>query len=190
MQVPDLEDKVSALEFEANEQGKIARTATQKMDAALKEATLLEERIAFLEAELADRRRERLAQSPPQSPPQLTPPPGDLGGDGAGSKAGAGAEGKTQAELDAEWRASHVEEPASADERQACEWVARRVGTVQSDEMGQWLHDGTVLCSLVNTINEGLIRKINTGGASIKLRQNISNFLTACQNLGVPVSSS
>ena len=126
-----------------------------------------------------------------QSPPQSTPPPGDLGAQDAGSLVGAGAvEGKTQAELDAEWRASDVEEPASADERQACEWVARRIGTVQSEEMGQWLHDGTVLCSLVNTINEGLIRKINTSGASIKLRQNISNFLTACQNLGVPVSSS
>ena len=50
--------------------------------------------------------------------------------------------------------------------------------------MGPWLHDGTVLCSLANTINEGLIRKVNTGGDAFKLRENIAKFITACQNLG------
>ena len=168
-QVPELEQKVYALETEANEQTKAARTASQKLEASLKEAGTLQRRIAVLETELEDARHATLAQ----------------GTAGAGA-AGSGGGGKSQAELDAEWRATELEQPESADERMACEWVARRIGTVQSVDIGKWLHDGRVLCSLMNAVHEGIIRTVHAGDDAVQKRKNIEKFITACQNLELP----
>merc|ERR1711920_660821 len=47
------------------------------------------------------------------------------------------------------------------------------------------LKSGVVLCQLVNRIRPGAVPKINEAGRPFKERENISNFLKACRNLGV-----
>jgi len=52
--------------------------------------------------------------------------------------------------------------------------------------MGDWLHDGQVLCNLVNKIQPGTIKKINTGAMVFKQRENITYFQKFCRDMGVP----
>merc|ERR1712066_456596 len=52
-----------------------------------------------------------------------------------------------------------------------------------------WLKDGLVLCSLVNKIKPGTIKKPNTSKLPFKQMENITFFMKAARELGVSESS-
>ncbi|XP_072032441.1 calponin-3-like [Amphiura filiformis] len=52
------------------------------------------------------------------------------------------------------------------------------------------LKDGVILCKLVNVLQPGSVKKINTNKMVFKQRENISMFLTACSDIGVASHSS
>jgi len=47
------------------------------------------------------------------------------------------------------------------------------------------LKDGAILCHLINTLKPGSVKKINGGNMAFKQMENIANFLTGCENIGV-----
>lgn len=48
------------------------------------------------------------------------------------------------------------------------------------------LKDGVVCCRLINKIKPGSVAKINEGGATFKLMENVQNFQKALKAYGVP----
>eukprot|EP00111_Clytia_hemisphaerica_P004356 TCONS_00012454-protein len=46
------------------------------------------------------------------------------------------------------------------------------------------LKNGVVLCNLINVIQAGSVKRINTSKMAFKQMENINNFLTACETLG------
>jgi len=77
-------------------------------------------------------------------------------------------------------------------EAQAVEWICSLLpdscnGAKPSgkEELHAWLKDGVVLCNLVNALKGGSVRKINASKMAFKQMENIGNFLSACENLGL-----
>jgi len=71
-------------------------------------------------------------------------------------------------------------------EDRAAEWIEGVTG--ESGVKGNFaeaLKSGVILCKLLNTIKPGSIKKINEQNMAFKQRENISNWLTAIQSLGV-----
>jgi len=52
-------------------------------------------------------------------------------------------------------------------------------------EFAEGLKDGQVLCKLINVIKPGSVKKINKNNMAFKQMENIGNFLSACENLGM-----
>jgi len=52
-------------------------------------------------------------------------------------------------------------------------------------EFAAILKDGSVLCRLINAIEPGSVKKINTMNAPFKQRENIEMYLKACVNYGL-----
>jgi len=48
------------------------------------------------------------------------------------------------------------------------------------------LHDGKVLCRVMNKLKPGAIPKVNESGGQFKMMENINNFQKAIQEYGVP----
>ncbi|XP_041475166.1 muscle-specific protein 20-like [Lytechinus variegatus] len=64
--------------------------------------------------------------------------------------------------------------------------LASSVGTVSSQkDVQDPLKDGVVLCHLINVIRPGSVKKINSSKMAFKQMENIGNFLTGCENLGM-----
>merc|ERR1711956_58503 len=53
----------------------------------------------------------------------------------------------------------------------------------------EWLKDGHVLCALVNAIKPGIVKKVNTSSMPFKQMENITYFMNAARELGVPESA-
>jgi len=70
-------------------------------------------------------------------------------------------------------------------EAKAKAWITAITGAQFPVSMGETLHDGTVLCQLVNKIKPGTIKKINTSKMPFKQMENISYFLTGARALGL-----
>jgi hypothetical protein len=51
------------------------------------------------------------------------------------------------------------------------------------DEVHAWLKDGTILCELMNVLQPGAIKKINSSKMAFKQMENIGMFLKACEGL-------
>jgi len=88
--------------------------------------------------------------------------------------------------MDAELAAKAKEKYDPELENQAAEWIEAVTG--ESGVKGNFaeaLKSGVVLCKVLNTIKPGTIKKINEQSMAFKQRENISNFLTAIQKLGV-----
>merc|ERR1719190_256368 len=58
-------------------------------------------------------------------------------------------------------------------------------GIKDSLEFGTILKDGSVLCKLINRLQPGAVKKINTLKAPFKQRENIEMYLKACTNYGL-----
>ena len=70
-------------------------------------------------------------------------------------------------------------------EQQCLRWIeAVLEEPFQTNDLIEALKDGVQLCKLVNAISPGSVRKINTSRMPFKQRENISNFIRACRNLG------
>ncbi|XP_054765226.2 muscle-specific protein 20-like [Lytechinus pictus] len=80
---------------------------------------------------------------------------------------------------------------------EAFEWIAAVLQTgspefassfgtvVTQKDFQEPLRDGVVLCHLINVISPGSVKKINSSKMAFKQMENIGNFLTGCENLGI-----
>ncbi|XP_056637601.1 myophilin isoform X2 [Diorhabda sublineata] len=75
--------------------------------------------------------------------------------------------------------------------KESLEWIATITNEPISvagdmDNFYEVLKDGTLLCKLVNNIQPGIVKKINTSTMAFKCMENINAFLEAAKQLGVP----
>jgi len=72
-------------------------------------------------------------------------------------------------------------------EKDVTTWVEVVTGSSRGDlSFHDWLMDGTVLCSLANKIQPGIIEKVHPSTAMMfKKMENITNFIRASRTLGV-----
>jgi len=75
-------------------------------------------------------------------------------------------------------------------EREVTEWIEAVTDQKKEDkDFAEWLKDGHVLCALVNTIKPGIVKKVNTSSLPFKQMENITYFMNAARELGVPESA-
>lgn len=78
-------------------------------------------------------------------------------------------------------------------ETQARDWIEAVIGEPISDkasplgyeDFGEALKSGVHLCKLMNTLQPGCIKKVNTSSMAFKMMENISKFLEASGDYGV-----
>ncbi|OXA50648.1 muscle-specific protein 20 [Folsomia candida] len=84
------------------------------------------------------------------------------------------------------WKISGIRDPD--EEAEAAAWVQQVVGEqfppVPYEDI---LRNGIVLCKLINRLQPGIIKKVNTSGGDYKFIDNIQQFLKAAADYGVPV---
>jgi len=71
------------------------------------------------------------------------------------------------------------------------EWIRTITGENIStsgdmDNFYEVLKDGTLLCKLVNDLQAGSVKRVNTSAMAFKCMENINNFLQAATTFGVP----
>lgn len=71
-------------------------------------------------------------------------------------------------------------------EQKAAQWLESMSGISQGDASFQeWLKSGVVLCEAINRIQPGAVRKINKGKMPFVQRENITQYLDKCRELGM-----
>jgi len=77
-------------------------------------------------------------------------------------------------------------------ELEAVEWICSHLQSdipnpkpSGKDAVHEWLKDGVVLCTLMNSLQPKFIGKINQSRTAFKQMENIGNFLSACERLGM-----
>ena len=109
----------------------------------------------------------------------------------AGQRRGAiGLGARPDAELAAARAAKYAELSAEGVEARVAEFVAALAPSPPrpSDAtLGEWLHDGSVLCDAANALTPGLIPRVNRGARLNAWRalDNITRFMRACRTLGL-----
>jgi len=78
--------------------------------------------------------------------------------------------------LDADLKAKADAKYDTALEKEVTDWISAVTGQAKDGPVGEWLHDGKVLCALANAIKPGSIKKVNTMNAPFKQRENITYF--------------
>jgi len=91
---------------------------------------------------------------------------------------------KSQAKFDPA-RAKHVCDWMEAITGSDLELPASEEGIRDQLDFGQALKDGKALCNLLNALQPGLVKKINTMNAPFKQRENIEFFLKGCEAYGL-----
>ncbi|XP_046354007.1 myophilin-like [Haliotis cracherodii] len=73
-------------------------------------------------------------------------------------------------------------------EKQALDWVEANLGEPidRKKPYDDVLKDGIILCKMMNKLNPGCIKKIDTKGGGFALMQNIERFSNAATKFGVP----
>jgi len=75
-------------------------------------------------------------------------------------------------------------------EQDVVRWIEAIVGSGKGDvTVAEWLKSGIILCNLVNAIQPGLVRTVNQQNVPFKQMENITKFLNAARDLGLPESS-
>merc|ERR1712107_340059 len=70
------------------------------------------------------------------------------------------------------------------------DWIQTVSGSSIGDaSFAEWLHDGKVLFALINAIKPGAIPKVNQSTLAFKQMENITYFMNAARDMGVPESS-
>lgn len=80
--------------------------------------------------------------------------------------------------------------------KQALDWIQAvtgvdllaktRDGSVKDHvDFADCLKDGVALCTLINALQPGSVKKVNTMSAPFKQRENLEQFLAACQTYGL-----
>lgn len=74
---------------------------------------------------------------------------------------------------------------------ESLEWIAlvteENISTAgDMDNFYEVLKDGTLLCKLANSIQAGIVKKVNNSTMAFKCMENINAFLEAARQLGVP----
>jgi len=89
--------------------------------------------------------------------------------------------------LERQVRAKLASKRDADQEREAQEWIESILGqqfpAVPYDDA---LHDGIILCEVMNKLKPGAVPKINRSGGQFKMMENITNFLKAIEAYGVP----
>merc|ERR1712113_1258553 len=66
------------------------------------------------------------------------------------------------------------------------EVAGQKLGDIKDQiDFAEHLKDGVMLCSLINALQPGSVKKINTLKAPFKQRENIEMYLKACTNYGL-----
>lgn len=107
--------------------------------------------------------------------------------------AGEALQGQEQANahgLDEDCKAKQAAKYDPQLEAEVVDWIQR----VTEENMGEqtvaeWLHDGKILCKLVNCVKPGTIKHINEQKMAFKQMENITYFMNAARSMGVPESS-
>jgi len=72
-----------------------------------------------------------------------------------------------------------------ANKEMALSWIGEVTGVLVAGNFPEVLYSGEVLCNLLNCFRPGLVARVNKAGKPFRERENISNFLKACRELGV-----
>lgn len=91
--------------------------------------------------------------------------------------------------LDADLAAKQASKYDAGLEKEVCAWITAITGKSQEGTVGEWLHDGKVLCELANAIKPGSVKKINTMNAPFKQRENITYFQKFMRDNGMTESA-
>lgn len=91
--------------------------------------------------------------------------------------------------LDATLAAKAAAKYDPALETEVTTWISAVTGVAMEGTVGEWLHDGKVLCQLANAIKPGTVKKINTMNAPFKQRENITYFQKFMRENGMNESS-
>lgn len=91
------------------------------------------------------------------------------------------------AEMQSKVNAKFNEEDAG----KVLEWIASHIGesfdcSGSTDNFQEQLKDGQKLCKLMNALQPGTIKKINTSKLVFTMMENLENFNQACKAYGVP----
>eukprot|EP00413_Alexandrium_margalefii_P034174 CAMPEP_0204579516 /NCGR_PEP_ID=MMETSP0661-20131031/43531_1 /ASSEMBLY_ACC=CAM_ASM_000606 /TAXON_ID=109239 /ORGANISM="Alexandrium margalefi, Strain AMGDE01CS-322" /LENGTH=375 /DNA_ID=CAMNT_0051588533 /DNA_START=48 /DNA_END=1175 /DNA_ORIENTATION=- len=98
---------------------------------------------------------------------------------------GADAQG-----LDADLKAKQAAKYDVGLESEVVEWIEGVTGEAKGDQaVHEWLKNGQILCKLINAISPDKIKKINAQSMPFKQMENITFFMNAARDLGVPESS-
>jgi hypothetical protein len=88
--------------------------------------------------------------------------------------------------LDAELARRAAEKYDYEMEDEAREWIETITGLDIGEDFGEGLRDGVILCTLVNKIHPGIVKRIESKSKlAFKLMENVSAFLKACRVMGV-----
>jgi len=73
-------------------------------------------------------------------------------------------------------------------ETEVRQWIEKVTGKKKpdADTFAEWLKNGQVLCALVNAIKPGTVQKVNTQNFPFKQMENITYFMNAAREFGVP----
>jgi len=92
--------------------------------------------------------------------------------------------------MDADMKAKQEGKYDAGLEDEVVEWIGKVSGSAKgSEDVAAWLKDGQVLCKLVNAIKPGAVAKVNTATMPFKQMENITFFMNAAREIGVPESS-
>uniref|UniRef100_A0A7S4RVI9 Calponin-homology (CH) domain-containing protein n=1 Tax=Alexandrium monilatum TaxID=311494 RepID=A0A7S4RVI9_9DINO len=75
-------------------------------------------------------------------------------------------------------------------EKEVTDWVEAITGQARECQtLAEWLKNGQVLCALANAIRPGIVKKVNSSQMPFKQMENITFFMNAARELGVPESA-
>ncbi|KAJ8608121.1 hypothetical protein CTAYLR_010252 [Chrysophaeum taylorii] len=71
---------------------------------------------------------------------------------------------------------------------EAVTWIEAVTGLPMEGTFDEWLRSGVVLCTLVNKISPGSVKKINKGSMPFMQMENISQFIRVAKHMGLKES--